>query len=64
MPSVKYDGRKFRSVSNSPSGEVNTETIFNYHQTENVVWATYEGGAIKFGTLIATVDTTGCLDMR
>jgi len=40
MPPVKYDERKFRSVSNSPDGEVNTETIFNYPQTENVVWAT------------------------
>jgi len=41
MSPVKYDGRKFRSVSNSPGGEVNAETIFNYHQTGNVVWATY-----------------------
>jgi hypothetical protein len=59
-----YDGRRFRSVSNSETGEVGAETLFEYHQRGGVVWATYEGGAIRFGTLIATVDEAGALDMR
>jgi hypothetical protein len=64
MPPVNYDDRTFRSVSNSPSGEVDAETIFHYHQTGDVVWATYAGGAIRFGTVIASVDALGCPDMR
>lgn len=61
---IDYDGRRFRSVSNSPTGEVGAETVFTYHQKGDVVWATYEGGAIRFGTLIAKVDGNGVLDMR
>lgn len=65
MPAmIDYHGRRFYSVSNSPTGEVGAETIFDYHQTGDVVWATYEGGAIRFGTLIAKVDGDGALDMR
>jgi hypothetical protein len=64
MPSINYDGRRFRSVMNSPSGEVDAETTFEYHQIGHLVWATYRGGSILFGTLIAKVDPTGGLDMR
>jgi hypothetical protein len=61
MPlSIHYDGRTFRSVSNSPSGEVTAATLFNCHQVGDVVWATYAGGPITFGTLAATVDTAVC----
>ena len=59
-----YDGRIFRSVANSAGGDVDGETTFHYHQRDGVVWATYAGGAVVFGTLIATVDATGHLDMR
>lgn len=61
---INYDRRRFRSVSNSETGEVGAGTLFEYHQRDGVVWATYEGGAIRFGTLIATVDEDGVLDMR
>jgi hypothetical protein len=64
MPLPGYDGRKFRSVNNSPSGEADAQTISRYHQVGDVVWATYSGGAIRFGTLIAAVDAAGCLEMR
>lgn len=64
MPPIHYDGRRFRPLSNSQTGEVGADTLFEYHQKGDVVWATYEGGAIRFGTLIATVDETGALDMR
>ena len=64
MARIDYDGRRFRSLSNSETGEVDAETVFQYHQRGDVVWATYEGGAIRFGTLIAKVDGAGALDMR
>ena len=61
---INYDKRTFRSITNSANGEVSAATVFHYHQSGDIVWATYSGGAIRFGTLIATVDATGCLDMR
>lgn len=64
MPAINYRGRTFRSVSNSPNGEVGDETLFSYRQENDVVWATYAGGQIRFGTLVASVDSDGRLDMR
>jgi hypothetical protein len=61
---MDYDGRIFRSVANSSGGDVDRETTFHYHQTGQVVWATYAGGAIAFGTLLAHADEAGNLDMR
>lgn len=59
-----YDNRRFVGVSNSDTGGVGAETIFHYHQQADIVWATYAGGNIRFGTLVAKVDADGCLDMR
>ena len=64
MSPINYDKRTFRSVSNTPNGEVDDSTLFHYHQQGDVVWATYAGGAVRFGTLIATVDANARLDMR
>jgi len=61
---INYDQRRFVSLSNSANGEVGEETVFQYCQEANVVWATYQGGSIVFGTLIAKIDEAGCLDMR
>ena len=61
---INYNNRKFTSVSNSGSGEVDGNTIFNYNQDGNVLWATYSGGAIKFGTLTGLVHEDGSLDFR
>ncbi len=59
-----YEGRVFRSVSNSPNGEVSGDTRFHYHQQNEIVWATYGGGSVVFGTLIAKVNSDGALEMR
>jgi len=61
---IDYDGRTFKPVSNSDTGEVGAETFFHYHQRGEVVWAEYSGGAIRFGTLIAKIEADGSLDMR
>lgn len=61
---ISYDGRVFKPVSNSATGEVGDETLFHYHQKEDLVWAEYSGGQIRFGTLIANVLDDGSLDMR
>lgn len=59
-----YEGKTFRSVTNSASGDVSSETRFRYRQDGDLVWATYEGGAVRFGTLVAKADAEGRLDMR
>jgi hypothetical protein len=64
MPRPDYDKRRFVSVSNTANGEVDGRTVFSYRQQGDVVWATYEGGGVRFGTLVATVDSEGRLDMR
>ncbi|MEM8559026.1 MAG: n-acetylglutamate synthase [Bacteroidota bacterium] len=64
MSPISYDGRQFRAVSNAPNSEVSDATRFAYRQRGDVVWATYEGGGVRFGTLVASVDEDGCLDMR
>ncbi len=59
-----YDNRFFRAVSNTANGETGAETVFHYRQRGDVVWATYEGGQVVFGTLLARVGGDGSLDMR
>lgn len=61
---IGYEGRTFRSVSNSAGGDVGAETRFAYHQSGDLIWATYSGGAVRFGTLLAKLDAAGNLDMR
>ncbi len=62
--SADYDGRRFRPVENSETGEVGPGTVFAYRQDGNVVSATYEGGGVRYGVLIATSDGEGNLDAR
>ena len=38
---IDYEGLVFRSVSNSAGGDVGAETVFHYHQENELVWATY-----------------------
>lgn len=58
------DGKVFRSIVNSDNGEVGGETRFEYRQAGDVVTATYRGGSIVEGHLIAKVREGGVLDMR
>lgn len=64
MSKIDYNGRTFRSVSNTDNGEVSRETIFRYSQEGNIVTATYSGGGILTGSIVAIVDGQGVLDMR
>ncbi len=64
MSTINYHDRYFAPVSNSANGEVSAATVFHYRQRGRIVWATYEGAEILFGTLVATVAYDGALDMR
>lgn len=64
MKTINYNDRLFRSVNNSESGEVDENTIFHYRQINDLVWATYQGGQILIGTLVAKVHSDGSLEMN
>lgn len=64
MFSINYDNRKFKTIENSEGGEVTGETIFHYHQENNIVWGEYDGGQIIKGNLIGKVDEEGNLEIR
>lgn len=64
MAGINYNGRIFRSYSNSPEGEVDARTTFRYHQSGNIVWAEYAGGKIRFGQLLGVVLPDDKLEVR
>ena len=49
---------------NTPNGDVSGDTRFHYRQRGGRVWATYSGGRVRFGSLVAVGDLAGRLDMR
>jgi hypothetical protein len=61
---IYYNGKIFRSVSNSENGEVTAETFFHYKEENDIVTAEYSGGNILAGHLIALRNEQGVLDMR
>ncbi|TVR89970.1 MAG: n-acetylglutamate synthase [Spirochaetaceae bacterium] len=58
---MDYDGKFFRGRSNSPSGEVGSTTVFEYHQTGSRLWGSYSGGEVVEGHLLGTVADDGSL---
>lgn len=52
LPSL--DGYHFAAVRDTSGGEVGPETVFNYHEADGEVWATYAGGAVRRGFLVGT----------
>lgn len=64
MTKINYENKNFASVETSATGEVSSATTFHYHQKDELVWAEYAVGAIRFGSLVAKVLENGCLEMR
>jgi len=61
---INYHNKKFRSIQNTPNGDVDASTLFNYSQQDDIVTGTYSGPKIKAGQLVAKVSENGELDMR
>jgi hypothetical protein len=53
---ISLDGRRFGVAEMGDEGEANSETVFEYHQDGDLVWARYEGGAVRLGYLVGTRD--------
>jgi len=58
---MNYNNKKFKAVSNSPTGEVEGNTLFHYYQKDNILWGTYAGQQIQFGTITGIVHDNGNL---
>lgn len=61
---INYNNKSFRPVSNTENGETSIDTCFTYFQSGNILTASYSGGKIIQGHLIALVDADGVIDMR
>ena len=60
-----FDGRHFILRSNSGAGDaVAGATRFRFRQEGDAVWATYEGGNVKLGTLVARLGERDELELR
>ena len=59
---MNYDNRQFQVRHNASPGEVDSRTMFTYHQKDSVVWGTYQGGDILIGTLTGIVNEDGKLN--
>lgn|SRR5262245_14745597 len=54
---VSLEGRIFRGAGEkAEAGEAGTATVFEYHEQDGLVWARYEGGAVRLGFLVGTRD--------
>lgn len=49
---VSLEGRIFRVAEMGAAGEASAATVFEYHEDEDLVWARYEGGAVRLGFLV------------
>lgn len=63
-PPVSFDNRMFSLSQTTPNGDCDSDTRFHYRQHGARVWATYQGGGVQFGSLVAIGDPHGRLDMR
>ncbi|MFT4106883.1 MAG: GNAT family N-acetyltransferase [Lacrimispora sp.] len=61
---IDYNGKVFIPKVNSENGEADGDTIFQYHQSRNLLWAEYAGGEVVRGHLIGTVSDDGLLDFH
>ncbi len=57
-----YDGKIFVPKYNSNNGEVNENTVFHYHQNDQMLWGEYSGGDIVRGHLIGTISNDNSIN--
>ena len=53
---INLNNKQFKSINNTDNGETDNLTIFNYQQNGKIIWATYSGWSISFGTLMGTME--------
>lgn len=56
MQTYNLNNKSFKLLSNSENGIVESETIFKYKQSNELVTAEYKGGSIIYGKIIAQLE--------
>src|SRR5690554_2676668 len=59
---IDLNNRIFKAQSNSENGEISSETIFHYKQTNDLIFADYTGGNILKGNLLGKIINNEQLD--
>ena len=54
MPPINLNKKIFRLIENSDHGAVSGSTMFHYNQSGNIITATYTGGGVLNGQILAT----------
>ena len=52
MTTPSLNGRRFRALAAVEGGDVGKDTIFDYRQEDDVVYAKYAGGDVRLGFLV------------
>lgn len=63
MATFNLNQKRFHPLSNSQHGTVNSHTIFDYTEYNGIVRATYQGGTILSGHILAQWQDDSCLKM-
>ena len=51
-----FDNKIFRVVRNDgPGAEVTTETVFHFHQHDDIIHVDYWGGGVRWGQMLGLV---------
>jgi len=61
---MNYHNKKFRLVSTSENGALESDMVFHYEQSGRVLTCTYRSEEVVEGHLTGLVDEDGCIDMR
>ncbi len=56
--------RRMRPRMNTPNGEMNEETLFEYFQKNDTVWGTYSGGNVVRGLLLGHMSPNGDISFQ
>jgi len=55
MTDFSLDGLRMNAVDTDGSGISNEDTLFEFHQEGDNIWATYAGGSVARGYLVGTL---------
>lgn len=51
---MNLNNKYFKPLFNSENSDTDDSTVFHYRQFKDIVWATYTGNKIRFGTLVGS----------
>lgn len=60
---MDYNNKRFKIISNSDNGELESDLVFHYKQDGRILTCEYKGGSIIKGHLIGLVDNEGNISM-